>query len=275
MSSVALTLFGAGAYGVTMYYVVQYMVFASSMHAALPEAVKPLFLAKGMDDDDDDDDDHEGAGDGAAVVKNVLLLVVFFAQHLVMARGSFKKAVTKVVPWQMERNLYCLATSWALRILILEWTPMPTVVFELPTKAALAAHLFGWALVVVSTFCIDHFELFGIAQHFHRDPPTLDHFVTRGTYRLVRHPIMTGWLTAFWFHPTYTQGRLLFAVANTAFILFTVHLFEEPDLEKHIGEPYTRYKNTVPAYVPACPFNFASMTSSPEAPNNPHHHKAA
>jgi len=178
-----------------------------------------------------------------------------------MARAPFKKLVTRVVPWQMERTNYCVATSACLYVLIKAWTPLATPVFAVADHLVpfvWGLHLFGWAFATLATFCIDHFELFGVKQVccFDDNATSLRYgsFVTRGLYRIVRHPIMTGFLTGFWATPVYTVGRLEFNILMSAFVFYTVTFYEEPDLEKSIGAPYVEYMETTPAYLPGlCP----------------------
>mmetsp|Transcript_17810 Transcript_17810/g.54446 ORF Transcript_17810/g.54446 Transcript_17810/m.54446 type:complete len:278 (-) Transcript_17810:208-1041(-) len=250
-------VFGLAAYGLTAYTILQLVLFVSNLHSELPDDLQKYFAAASMDGHNTKETNLRAAA------TNLGLLMIFFVQHLVMARGAFKKVITAVVPWQLERAGYCIATCLALWTLFKNWTPLPEVLLEVPfPKAAWALHFFGWAFVGFATFCIDHFELFGVSQLFQASPPELGDFVTRGAYKLIRHPIMTGFLTAFWVYPNYTVGRLLFASANHAFVLFTVSYYEEPDLEKHIGQPYLRYKRQVPGYLPSlCPVLHSTTTT--------------
>jgi protein-S-isoprenylcysteine O-methyltransferase Ste14 len=165
-----------------------------------------------------------------------------------MARPAFKRWWTRYVPPAVERSTYVLVSSLSLGVLFWLWRPIPRVVWDVESPAGrwLLLGLFGagWALVLVSTFLIDHFDLFGLRQVFlnasgRKDtPPT---FRTPGLYRYVRHPLMTGFLIAFWATPTMTLGHLLFAFATTAYILIALQ-FEERDLVSLHGGPYEAYR---------------------------------
>lgn len=160
----------------------------------------------------------------ASVVIDTVLLLIFAVPHSVMARPAFKKWWTKFVPPPVERSTYVLVSSLLLGLLFWQWRPIPAVVWHVGHSAGRwllhAVFWAGWALVLTSTFLIDHFDLFGLRQvYFYRTvrdytPPA---FRTPGPYRYVRHPLMTGFLLAFWATPTMTLGHLLFAVATTAY----------------------------------------------------------
>ena len=193
---------------------------------------------------------------GTALLTNAALLALFAVQHSVMARQWFKRAWTKVVPRPVERSTYVLAASLALLILIRFWQPLPGVIWEVQAPGlALALQVLsglGWLLVLVSTFLVDHFDLFGLKQvwkYFANqtyDPPA---FKTPGPYRMVRHPIYLGFLIAFWSAPRMTVGHLFFAVMTTAYILLAIQ-FEEHDLITFHGESYKQYRSGVSMIVP-------------------------
>lgn len=193
---------------------------------------------------------------GTALLINAALLALFAVQHSVMARQWFKRAWTRVVPRPVERSTYVLAASLALLILIRFWQPLPGVIWEVQAGGlALALQAlagFGWLLVLVSTFLVDHFDLFGLKQvwkYFSNatyDPPA---FVTPGPYKFVRHPIYLGFLIAFWSAPRMTIGHLFFAVMTTAYILLAIQ-FEERDLIQFHGEDYKLYRSGVSMIVP-------------------------
>jgi protein-S-isoprenylcysteine O-methyltransferase Ste14 len=191
-----------------------------------------------------------------ALAIDMALLGLFAVQHSVMARRWFKERWTRVIPPVVERSTYVLFSSLALLVLFAAWQPLGGVVWSVESavaRAALwAAFAFGWGLVLVSTFLIDHFDLFGLRQVwlFLRGRPCTPHaFVTPGPYRLVRHPLYVGWLFAFWSTPDMTASHLLFALATTAYILVAIRL-EEKDLVHVHGAAYERYRRHVPMLVP-------------------------
>ena len=193
---------------------------------------------------------------GVAVVVDLLLLTVFALQHSVMARPAFKRRWTRIVPEPAERSTYVLASSLALLFLFWQWRPIGGVVWhvEHPLGQAMLYGLFaaGWLTVLVTTFLINHFDLFGLRQvwlHLRGKPYRPLGFVTPGPYRHVRHPLYVGWLFAFWATPTMTAAHLLFAAMTTAYILIAIRL-EERDLGEFYGERYAEYRRNVPMLVP-------------------------
>jgi protein-S-isoprenylcysteine O-methyltransferase Ste14 len=191
-----------------------------------------------------------------ALLINVLLLGVFGLQHSVMARPAFKRWLTRGVPAAIERSTYVLASSLALILLFWGWQPMGGTVWEVqdPAGRALLYGLFafGWLLVLVSTFLINHFDLFGLRQvwlQLRGREYTQLRFVTPWPYRLVRHPLYVGWLFAFWATPTMTATHLLFAIVTTAYILVAIQ-FEERDLLDAHGADYANYRARVPMLIP-------------------------
>ena len=192
-----------------------------------------------------------------ALAINMGLLGLFAVQHSVMARKWFKDAWTRVVPPPVERSTYVLFSSLALILLFWQWRPLGGQVWSVEHPAARlvlwALFAFGWGLVLVSTFLINHFDLFGLRQvwlHLKGRPYTLLRFGTPGPYRLVRHPLYVGWFFAFWMTPTMTLSHLLFAVATTAYILIAIQ-FEERDLVREHGESYEEYRRSVPMLIPS------------------------
>jgi protein-S-isoprenylcysteine O-methyltransferase Ste14 len=191
-----------------------------------------------------------------AVVVNLLLLTLFALQHSVMARPAFKKWWTRVVPESIERSTYVLAATLALALLLWQWRPMPAVLWQAadPTlaKVLIGISLFGWLTVLVATFAISHFELFGlhqvIANMTGSKMPAMV-FKTPSLYKMVRHPIYLGFIIAFWATPVMTAGHLLFAAVTTAYIFVGIFL-EERDLIGVFGDEYRRYRKQVSMLVP-------------------------
>ena len=187
---------------------------------------------------------------------NVGLLGLFAVQHSVMARPWFKRAWTKIVPTPVERSTYVLFSSLALILLFWQWRPMGGVIWSVEDPVGVAVlyglFAFGWGLVLVTTFLINHFDLFGLRQawlYLIGKPYTRLEFKTPALYRIVRHPLYVGWFFAFWMTPTMTVAHLLFAVATTAYILIAIQ-FEERDLVTEHGEAYENYRRSVPMLVP-------------------------
>lgn len=193
---------------------------------------------------------------GPSLLINGALLALFVVQHTVMARPAFKRWFTRFVPEAMERSLFVAAASAILMLLFWQWRPLPQIVWsvEHPVLAwALAAgSMLGWIVVFASSFMINHFDLFGLRQSFNgywgwETRPVA--FKQVGFYRFVRHPLMVGFLLAFWLTPTMTLGHLFFAAMTTAYIFFGTWI-EERDLIAHLGDAYVGYKRRVRGFVP-------------------------
>jgi protein-S-isoprenylcysteine O-methyltransferase Ste14 len=193
----------------------------------------------------------------AGIAIDAALLGLFAVQHSLMARPWFKERWTRVVPQALERSTYVLFSSLALILLFWQWRPLGGVVWSVADPSARAVIWtlfgFGWALVLVATFLINHFDLFGLRQvwlYLRARPYTRLRFGTPGPYRLVRHPLYVGWLFAFWMAPTMTLAHLVFAVATTGYILLAIQL-EERDLVREFGASYEQYRGRVPMLIPS------------------------
>ncbi|OBI20416.1 hypothetical protein A5712_17760 [Mycobacterium sp. E2327] len=191
-----------------------------------------------------------------AIVVNVLLVGAFGLQHSVMARPAFKAWWTRYVPPSIERSTYVVLSSAVLLLLYWQWRTMPAVVWDVrqPAARVLLWGLFwlGWVIALGATFMINHFDLFGLRQVYlawRQKPYTELHFRTHLFYRLVRHPLMLGFLISFWAAPTMTAGHLLFSIAMTGYILIAVHI-EERGLVAALGSDYRQYRREVPMLVP-------------------------
>jgi protein-S-isoprenylcysteine O-methyltransferase Ste14 len=184
------------------------------------------------------------------------LISLFGVQHSVMARAGFKRWWTRIVPQPIERSTYVLLASLALLLLFWQWRPLPGVVWhvEQPLVGWLLWGLcgLGWLLVGASTFAIDHFDLMGLRQpytHLHGARLAPPAFKASALYSVVRHPLMLGFLIAFWATPHMTLGHLLFALSMTAYILIGVR-YEERDLVRIFGSTYQAYRQRVPMLLP-------------------------
>jgi protein-S-isoprenylcysteine O-methyltransferase Ste14 len=199
-----------------------------------------------------------GAAGGlfGSILINLALLGVFAVQHSVMARPAFKRALAKYVPPEAERSTFVLMASLALALLFWQWRPLPQTVWliEAPATALFFTALswVGWGMVLLSTFLISHFHLFGVSQGFARVlglKEAAPHFVTPLLYKHLRHPIYAGFIIAFWAAPHMTLGHLVFSIATTGYIFVGVFL-EERDLAAFHGRDFARYREQVPAFIP-------------------------
>ena len=194
---------------------------------------------------------------GKAMLVDFLLLTVFALQHSIMARPGFKQWWIRIIPPAIERSTYVLLSSLALVLICWQWMPMTAIIWK-TTGVALSGtvygiSLLGWLLVLLSTLMISHFELFGLKQVYDNlvnrrsgEAP----FTTNIFYGIVRHPLMLGFLIAFWATPVMTLGHLFYAVVSTFYIVIAVKYLEEKDLQRIHGEVYRQYKTRVPMFIP-------------------------
>ncbi|QDH68943.1 methanethiol S-methyltransferase [Marilutibacter alkalisoli] len=232
---------------ILLYGVVSYAIFFASFLYAIG-FVGNLFVPRSIDS-------AAVVPFGQALLVNLGLLAAFAVQHSVMARPAFKRWWTKFIPEAAERSTYVLFSSLALIALFVLWQPMGGVIWNVENTLAVGVihvlYAFGWALVLVSTFLINHFDLFGVRQvwlEFRGKPYTPLKFDTPILYRWVRHPLYVGWLFAFWATPTMTVAHLVFALLTTGYILVAIQLEERDLMDAH--PEYADYRREVPMLVP-------------------------
>ena len=191
-----------------------------------------------------------------AMLINAGLLTVFALQHSIMARQWFKRMLTRVIPEAAERPTYVLLSSLALILLFWQWQPLGGTIWQIENSVGMAmmyaGFALGWLIVLVATFMINHFDLFGLRQsvlYFMQRPYTPLAFRTPFFYKYVRHPLYFGWLLAFWCTPVMTSAHLFFAIMTTGYILVAIQ-FEERDLIRAHGDSYRAYRERVPMILP-------------------------
>ncbi len=198
----------------------------------------------------------QSTGLGTAIAINAALLGVFGIQHSIMARRAFKARWTRIIPESAERSTFVFLTCIILGAIFTYWQPIDGTIWKVENElAATALHALswtGWGMVLLSTFLIDHFALFGLRQvitQFRGRKMPHAPFQVRSLYRVVRHPLMLGFFVAFWSTPHMSASRLLFAGIVTAYVLVAIQL-EERDLVAEHGDSYRSYRRDVPMILP-------------------------
>ncbi len=193
---------------------------------------------------------------GTAVIINTLLLLAFSIHHSVTARIGFKRWWTKIIAAPIERTTYVMIANLFFALIFWQWQPMTAAVWTVQSPAAQgviwAVFALGWVLVVFSSFLIDHFDLFGLRQvYFHLRGREYSHppYMERSLYKWIRHPLLLGWLIAFWATPSMTAGHLLISIGTTVYIVVGL-LLEERTLRGILGEPYERYCQRTARFLP-------------------------
>jgi protein-S-isoprenylcysteine O-methyltransferase Ste14 len=191
-----------------------------------------------------------------ALIVDLVLIAVFGVQHSVMARPSFKRTWVKIVPEPLERSVFVLFASVMLIALFAFWCPIPAVIWDVQAPIGrdilMGLSGLGWLIVLLSTFLINHFELFGLTQplfHMLRRQPSPAKFRVPFLYKMVRHPLYSGFLIAFWATPTMTAGHMLFSIGMSIYILIAIR-YEERDLVSVFGEDYETYRADVGMLTP-------------------------
>ena len=191
-----------------------------------------------------------------AILINASLLLLFALQHSIMARPAFKRWWTKFVPEAMERSTFVYLTCFCLLLMMWQWQPMGGIIWSVKNEMGAIAlrvlYFSGWVIVLLSTFMINHFDLFGLRQvwlYFTGKKYAPLPFRVPLFYRFVRHPLYFGFLLAFWATPVMSAAHLLFALLTTGYILTAIQ-FEEKDLVTHFGEKYVLYKKRLPMIIP-------------------------
>lgn len=212
-----------------------------------------------------------GASLVEAIMVNLILVSLFGLSHTIMARPGFKEAWTKIVPKPIERSTYVLIASALLVLLMWQWRTMDGAIWTVTNSTAvyglMGLFAAGWVIILLSSFLINHFDLFGLNQVFaymlKKDLPRYK-FATPLLYKIVRHPLYVGWIITFWATPMMTTGHLLFAITMTAYILIAIP-YEEKDLVAYLGQEYVDYQGSVPKLVPFTPLGVKHPKGASEA----------
>jgi protein-S-isoprenylcysteine O-methyltransferase Ste14 len=238
-----------GRFAVLLYGLIAYVIFLATFLYAMG-FVEGYVVPKNIDTGTD-------GPIGMAILTNVALLGLFAVQHTIMARPAFKARWTKLIHPAIERSTFVLATCVCLALMFWLWQPMNSVMWQVEhsvwSKALLGVSLLGWGVVLYSSFLIDHFDLFGVRHvvlHFQGREYTHHPFMEKSLYKLIRHPLMTGFIIAFWATPNMTAGHLLFAIVTTTYIVALGIRIEEHDLVNFLGDDYHRYRLRTPMLIP-------------------------
>lgn len=195
---------------------------------------------------------------GISILINAIIIIIFAVQHSVMARPIFKQWITKFIPKQLERSTFVLMADIIMWFMIWQWQPLEGVIWHIQNpviaNTLISISVLGWAVVVLSSFMINHFELLGLEQVWHylkgTEPKAMT-FKLCGFYKHIRHPLMSGFLLFFWVTPYMTISHLCFAVMMTSYILIGIK-FEERDLIKNHADEYLQYMKKIPRLIPFC-----------------------
>jgi protein-S-isoprenylcysteine O-methyltransferase Ste14 len=252
MKRLAILAFGVAVYAVFFATFLYLIAFVGNLQAVLAPWLPQLggLVPRSIDLG------GPQAATAAAIAIDLGLILAFGLQHSVMARSGFKAWLKRHLDASAERSVYVLLASLMLMLLFWQWRPIPAIAWSTASAAgqAIAWGVFalGFGIVLLSTFLIDHFDLFGIKQvvrQFAGREAAPARVVTPLLYRVVRHPLYLGFVLAFWGGPVMSAGHLLFAAAMTAYILVAIR-FEERDLVRQLGDRYVQYRGRVPMLVP-------------------------